>query len=72
MTLCNNIISLGQLLEYENKVIMNGERLWVYDDRGKLLMMVKRSVNRLCKIVIEERNPMCMLLKVEEKTWLWH
>ena len=30
-TLCNNIISLGQLSEYGNKVIIKGEYLWVYD-----------------------------------------
>ncbi|XP_074364584.1 uncharacterized protein LOC141705585 [Apium graveolens] len=30
-TLCNNIISLGQLAENGNKVILNGAFLWVYD-----------------------------------------
>ncbi|XP_074356784.1 uncharacterized protein LOC141696557 [Apium graveolens] len=29
--LCNNIISLGQLSEEGNKVILNGAYLWVYD-----------------------------------------
>lgn len=71
-TLCNNIISLGQLSEDGNKVVMNGEHLWVYNDHGKLLMKVQMSVNRLYKMVIEDCNPMCMLTKAEEQTWLWH
>lgn len=29
-TLCNNIISLGQLSEAGNKVILQGDYLWVY------------------------------------------
>ncbi|XP_074363891.1 uncharacterized protein LOC141705649 [Apium graveolens] len=33
-SLCSNIISLGQLSECGNKVIMNGVFLWVYDDKG--------------------------------------
>lgn len=70
--MCNNIISLGQLSEDGNKVVLNGEYLWVYDDRGKLLMKVQRSINRLYKIVIEEHNPGCMLSKAKELTWLWH
>lgn len=28
-TLCNNIISLGQLSEDGNKVVLNGDHLWV-------------------------------------------
>lgn len=69
-TLCNNIISLGQLSEDGNKVVLNGEYLWVYDERGELLMKVRRSVNRLYKIVIENYGTMCMLSKAEEQTWL--
>lgn len=33
-TLCNNIISRGQLSESDNKVILGGVYLWVYDERG--------------------------------------
>lgn len=65
-TLCNNIISLGQLSEVGNKVVFNGNFLWVYDESGRLLMKVQRSVNRLYKILIEDCNPVCMLSKAEE------
>lgn len=56
-SLCNNIISLGQLSETGNRVVMNGDFLWVYESQGKLLMKVKRSANRLYKIVIDNGEP---------------
>lgn len=70
--LCNNIISLGQLSECGNKVVLSGGHLWVYDERGMLLLKTQRTSNRLYKAVIEERNHVCLLTKAEEQTWLWH
>lgn len=71
-TLRNNIISLGQLSEEGSKVVLKGEYLWVYDEAGRLLIKVKRSNNRLYKIILEESRDMCLLSKVEEESWLWH
>ncbi|GKC97544.1 zinc finger, CCHC-type containing protein [Tanacetum coccineum] len=59
--LCSNIISLGQLAEGGDQIIMHGSFLWVHDVKGKLLMKVRRSPNRLYKIQLEE------LLKSDEK-----
>lgn len=70
--LCNNIISLGQLSEAGNKVVLEGDFLWVYENGGRLLMKVKRTENRLYKISLEESKPSCLLTKLEENTWLWH
>lgn len=70
--LCNNIISLGQLSETGNKVVLSGEYLWVYGKSGKLLMKVKRSPNRLYKLIIETSKPTCLVLKTDELSWLWH
>lgn len=79
-SLCNNIISLGQLSEEGNKVVLQGEYLWVRDNHGKLLMKVKRAANRLYKIRIEDSGSVeksgcdlvCLLSKVERDSWLWH
>ena len=79
-SLCNNIISLGQLSEEGNKVVLQGEYLWVRDNQRKLLMKVKRTANRLYKIKIEDSdsdeesgcNLACLLSKVERDSWLWH
>ena len=71
-TLCNNILSLGQLSEEGSKVILEEDELRVYNQGGALLMRVQRSANRLYKISLEESKPVCGLSKVEEETWLWH
>lgn len=55
-----------------NKVILDGEYLWIYDERGRLLMRVKRSANRLYKVSLEESTYLCLIAKTEGKTWLWH
>lgn len=70
--LCNNIISLGQLSEDGNRVVLKGDFMWVFNTMGKLLMKVKRSPNRLYKIIIETNKPACLLLKSDELSWLWH
>ncbi|XP_074326735.1 uncharacterized protein LOC141664660 [Apium graveolens] len=53
LSLCNNIISLGQLSEDGKKVVLLGEFLWVYDEHRCLLMKVKRSSNRLYKAILK-------------------
>lgn len=68
----NNIISLGQLAENENKVVLNGDWLWIYDEQGRLLMRVKRSGNRLYKIELKNRDSTYLLTKADETSWLWH
>lgn len=70
--LCNNIISLGHFSEDGNKVVLAGKYLWVYDERGRLLMKVKNSGNRLYKISLEKTWPKCLMSKSEESAWLWH
>lgn len=44
----------------------------MYEKSGKLLMKVKRSLNRLYKLVVAENKSVCLLTKAEETTWLWH
>lgn len=68
----SNIISLGQLSECGNEVVMRGEFLWVRDRQGKLIMKVKRSSNRLYKIIIESNRPRCTLSSTIESSRLWH
>lgn len=68
----NNIISLGQLAEDGNKVVLNEDWLWIYDERGRIIMKVKRSGNRLYKIELKNRESTCLLTKEDETSWLWH
>ena len=71
-SMCNNIISLGQLCESGNRVVIKGEFLWVYAVNENLLLKVKRSTNRLYKVIIKEFKGLCLLSKAEEISWLWH
>lgn len=70
--LCSNIISLGQMSERGNRVVLKGDYLWIYDEQDQLLMKVKRSHNRLYKIVIETSKHECLLSKTDELSQLWH
>lgn len=58
--------------EEGNKVVLKGNFLWVFEEQGKLLMKVKRSYNRLYKLVAETVKPVCLLTKTEEMSKLWH
>lgn len=71
-SLCNNIISLGQLVEDGDRIRMHGSFLWIRDKNGKLLMKVKRSPNRLYKIILNEVEQKCLLGSIHEPSWLWH
>lgn len=67
-----NIISTGQLSEDGNSFIIRGEFLWVFNQRERLLMKVKRSENRLYIMVIETSNKECLMTKEDEASKLWH
>lgn len=71
-SLCNNIISLGQLSEKGNSVILKGDFLWIRDSKGELVMKVKRSANRLYKIILENNDAMSLLSEIDERSWMWH
>lgn len=68
----NNIISLGQMSEEGNRLVLRGEFFWIFDSREKLLMKVRRSPNRLYKIIIETSKQVCLITKVDKISKLWH
>ncbi|GKA82599.1 zinc finger, CCHC-type containing protein [Tanacetum coccineum] len=68
----SNILSLGQLTEIGCKVIMDGNKLTLYDKSKRLLMKVERSKNRLYSIRLQIDTPICLLANVDNQAWLWH
>ncbi|KAL8112462.1 hypothetical protein AgCh_019968 [Apium graveolens] len=62
----------SMMAEDGNQFIIKGKYLWVYEGKGKLLMKVKHSTNRLYKILLDSETADCMLSKVDEESWLWH
>lgn len=51
---------------------MYGTYIWVEDENGRLLIKVLQSKNRVCKIMLEEEETMCLLGETIQPTWLWH
>ncbi|KAD5961118.1 hypothetical protein E3N88_12591 [Mikania micrantha] len=70
--LCSNILSLGQMTEIGYKVWMDDDKLWLYEEDYRLLMMVHRSDNRLYKITLNIGTPVCLLATISDQAWLWH
>lgn len=68
----SNILSLGQLTEIGCKIIMDENKLTLYDKSKKLLMKVERSNNRLYSIKLQIKAPICLLANVDNQAWLWH
>ncbi|GKB58052.1 zinc finger, CCHC-type containing protein [Tanacetum coccineum] len=68
----SNILSLGQLTEIGCKIIMDGDKLTLYDKHKKLLIKVERSKNRLYSIRLQIEAPICLLANVDNQAWLWH
>ncbi|GJW78594.1 zinc finger, CCHC-type containing protein [Tanacetum coccineum] len=54
------------------KIIMDGNKLTLYDNNKKLLMKVERSKNRLYSIRLQIEAPICLLANVDNQAWLWH
>lgn len=71
-SLRSNIISLGQLSEEGYKIMLSGEFLWIRDKKERLIMKVKRSFNRLYKIILEPIDYSCLLSEKSSPEWLWH
>nr|GEZ48290.1 zinc finger, CCHC-type [Tanacetum cinerariifolium] len=68
----SNILSLGQLTEIGCKIIMDGNKLTLYDNNKKLSIKVERSKNRLYSIRLQIEAPIRLLANVDNQAWLWH
>lgn len=58
---CNNIISLGQLVQNGDRIVMYGSYMWVLDENCRLLMKVLQSKYRQYKNLFDEEESMCLL-----------
>ena len=72
-SLCSNLVSFGQLTESGHKIMIDEDELEVfYKDPCRLIMKVKRSLNRLYKIELNQALPICLLSSISDSAWLWH
>ncbi|KAG7582977.1 Zinc finger CCHC-type [Arabidopsis suecica] len=68
----SNIISLGQATESGCDVRMRGEDLTMHDHKGKLLVKAVRSRNRLYKVIMGIKEPMCLYSSTQTDSERWH
>lgn len=71
-SLPTNIVSIGQLSEEGNRVVIKGEYLWAFDQQERLLIKVRRSQNRLYRLIIDTTCKKCLMTKQDEVWRLWH
>ncbi|GJV25900.1 ribonuclease H-like domain, reverse transcriptase, RNA-dependent DNA polymerase [Tanacetum coccineum] len=71
-SLKSNLLSLGQFTEIGCKVVMEDDKLQLYDMDNKIFMEVTRQRNRLYKASIRIGTPVCLLANLKDTTWLWH
>ncbi|KAJ0500497.1 putative RNA-directed DNA polymerase [Helianthus annuus] len=68
----SNVISLGQMTEDGYNVGMRQNYLRMYDAKGRLVMKVERSANRLYKILLTPGKPICLAMNLDQEEWVWH
>ncbi len=68
-----NMVSLGQLTETGHRVVMDEDVLEVFDKSPwRLVMKVRRTVNRLYRIELKLAHPVSLLSSLDDPAWLWH
>lgn len=68
----SNIISLGQMAEDGNDIVLAGPFIKVFGRNGTLLMKVRRTANRLYKIALESCRSVCLFASLTGPAWFWH
>nr|GEV13770.1 zinc finger, CCHC-type [Tanacetum cinerariifolium] len=71
-SLKRNLLCLRQFMEIGCKVVMEDDKLQLYDMDKKIFMKVTRQRNRLYKASLRIGTPVCLLANLKDTTWLWH
>nr|GFB76940.1 zinc finger, CCHC-type [Tanacetum cinerariifolium] len=67
-SLKSNLLSLGQFTEIGCKVVMEDDKLQLYDKDNKIFMKVARQRNRLYKASLRIGTPVCLLANLKDTT----
>nr|GFC19731.1 zinc finger, CCHC-type [Tanacetum cinerariifolium] len=68
----SNLLSLRQFTEIGCKVVMEDDKLQLYDMDNKIFMKVTRQRNRLYKASLRIGTSVCLLANLKDTTWSWH
>ncbi|WJX18783.1 hypothetical protein P8452_08547 [Trifolium repens] len=67
-----NLLSIGQLLEKDYKIVMEKKLLNVFDTKGNLLLKAPMSKNITFKVELKVLNHKCLMTASNKEEWIWH
>ncbi|KAK2359039.1 hypothetical protein QL285_096166 [Trifolium repens] len=67
-----NLLSIGQLLEKDYKIVMENKVMRLMDPNIKLILKAPMSKNRTFKIELNVMDHKCLATVVERDDWTWH
>ncbi|XP_075076895.1 uncharacterized protein LOC142163501 [Nicotiana tabacum] len=68
----SNILSLGQLLEKNYDIHLKDKKLYMRDEKGRLLSKVPMAKNKMFILYLQNDVPRCLLSYAKDSSWLWH
>ncbi|GAU26253.1 hypothetical protein TSUD_224440 [Trifolium subterraneum] len=67
-----NLLSVGQLIEKDYKIVIEDRMMKLMDSNRKLILKAPMSRNRTFKIELNVMNHMCLATAIERDDWTWH
>ena len=68
----SNIISLGQLNESENKIVIEDSVMKIYDRARSFIIMVTKKSNKLYVAKLKLADQVCLMANISNNGWIWH
>nr|KYP43697.1 Retrovirus-related Pol polyprotein from transposon TNT 1-94 [Cajanus cajan] len=68
----NNILSMGQMMEKGNSVLMKDRVLYLKDKHDRLIARVEMKKNRMYKLELNILQNKCLKLDVKDEAMMWH
>nr|KYP54002.1 hypothetical protein KK1_000168 [Cajanus cajan] len=68
----NNILSMGQMMEKGNSVLMKDRVLYLKDKYDRLIARVEMKKNQMYKLDLNIIQNKCLKLDVKDEAMMWH
>ncbi|GAU26641.1 hypothetical protein TSUD_102510 [Trifolium subterraneum] len=68
----SNLLSIGQLIEKNYKVVIEDRLMKLTDANGRLILKAPMSQNRTFKIELDVLEHRCLATAASKDEWLWH
>lgn len=67
-----NLLSVGQLAEKGNEMILRNGKLSIYDGKGTAILTAPMMKNRMFEVNISAGVYKCFNAIINDESWLWH